>query len=201
MITERRFRPILGVLTGVLIGSLVAISLQPEIFHQYLEFARAEVPEEDVVATLGAALRLFAGFEHFWVQWIPAVTGVVWAILYSISRRGNWDWLEQLPLLAAVSWVSAPYGWVHDMTLLVPTVIDGAVRIEKSGDRRKRRFAVSAFIIFALAVWVQHLKFGPGVAHAWVGPVVLLTWLWVRARFAGPERPAGLPTDGSGIPT
>ena len=201
MITERRFRPILGVFTGVLIGTLVAISLQPDIFHQYLEFARAEVPEEDVVATLGAALRLFVGFEHFWVQWIPAVLGVVWALLYSISRRENWDWLEQLPLLAAVSWVSAPYGWVHDMTLLVPTVIDGAVRLEESADRRKRRFAVSAFVIFAVAVWAQHLRFGPGVAHAWLGPVVLLTWLWVRASFAGPNIRARPPTGGSQTPT
>jgi hypothetical protein len=40
-----------------------------------------------------------------------------------------------------------------------------------------------------VVVWTQHLAFGSGVVHAWVGPAVLAAWLWVRARTLSDSRP------------
>ncbi len=182
---ERRLRPLAGAAIGVAAGSLVALLLQPDVFWQYVEFVRLQVPEEDLVSTPGAALRLLFGFDRFWVQWLPAVVGIGWVIVYFRRRRDGWDWRREMPLLAAVSWIAAPYGWVYDIVLLVPTILDGAVRIEATGDLRLTRRAVTVFLLFGVAIWVQHLAFGSGVIHAWVGPAVLVAWLWIRARTEG----------------
>jgi hypothetical protein len=71
------------------------------------------------------------------------------------------------------------------MALLVPTILDGAVRIEALSDVRIARRALAAFVLIGLLIWTQHLAFGSGVVHAWVGPAVLLGWLWVQARPGG----------------
>ena len=179
---ERRLRPLIGAAIGVAAGSLVALLLQPEVFSQYLEFARSQVPDEDLVSTPGAALRLLLGFERFWVQWLPAIVGVAWVVIYYTRRAASWDWKREMPLLAAVSWIAAPYGWVYDMVLLVPTILDGAVRIEAAGSARLTRRAAAAYLLVGVAIWAQHLAFGSGVIHAWVGPAVFVAWIWIRGR-------------------
>ncbi len=184
---QRRPGALIGAAAGVAAGSLVVLLLQPEIFRQYLEFAAVQVPDEDVVSTPGAALRLALGFDRFWVQWIPAVVGSTWAAVHYIRNSAGWDWSRQLPLVGAVSWLSAPYGWVYDMVILVPAVLDGAARIESARDRRLARRAFAAFLLIGVAVWAQQLGAGSGVAHAWVGFAILGLWLAVARR-----------TDGSG---
>jgi hypothetical protein len=181
-VKERRLRPLAGAAVGVAAGSLVALVLQPEIFSQYLEFARVQVPEEDLVSTPGASLRLLLGFDRFWIQWVPTAAGIVWVLFHFNRRSGSWDWRREMPLLAAVSWLAAPYGWVYDMVILVPTILDTAIRIELTGDRRLARRALAGYLLSGVAVWTQQLAFGSGVIHAWVGPAVLAGWLWVRAR-------------------
>ena len=184
MVRERRFVPVLGALVFVGLNCAIALLLQPELFVQYGAFARIEVPDEDVVATAGAALRLAFGFERFWIQWIPAVIGIAWGIVRYHRLAGAWSWTEQLPLFAAVSWLSAPYGWVYDMVLLVPTILDGAVRLEKYGSSALSRRSFTLYLLLGIVVWTQQLLAGSGVAHAWVGFAVLLFWLGIRSRTA-----------------
>ncbi|MEJ2483231.1 MAG: glycosyltransferase 87 family protein [Gemmatimonadota bacterium] len=179
---ERRFKALLGAAAGVAVGCAIALWIQPGIFGQYLEFARAEVPEEDVVSTPGAALRQIIGFRHFWIQWIPAALGIAWAVSRYVRRMNVWSWKSELPQLAAISWLAAPYGWVYDMVILVPTVLDGAVRLEHQDDGAFVRRAFLAYLLLCLIVWTQQLVFGSGVAHAWVGFAVLGGWLWIRNR-------------------
>jgi hypothetical protein len=188
-IRERRLRPLAGAAVGVAAGSLVALVLQPEIFSQYLEFARAQVPDEDLVSTPGAFLRLLLGFDRFWIQWVPSAAGIVWVIFHYSRRSETWDWRSEMPLLAAVSWLAAPYGWVYDMVILVPTMLDAATRIESSGTARLARRAFVAYLLFGVVIWAPQLTFGSGVVHAWVGPTVLVAWLWVRTRTGGSDGP------------
>jgi hypothetical protein len=188
-VREKRLRPLAGAALGIAAGSLVALLLQPEVFDQYFEFARAQVPDEDLVSTPGAALRLLFGFDRFWIQWVPTALGVGWVMHHCRRRAGSWDWRREMPLLAAVSWLAAPYGWVYDMVILVPAILDGATRIEMSRDLRLTRRVLAAYLLFGVVVWTQHLAFGSGVVHAWVGPAVLAAWLWVRARTLSDSRP------------
>lgn len=191
-VRERRFGPLIGATVGVVAGSLMALLLQPDVFSQYLEFARLQVPDEDLVSTPGAALRLLVGFDRFWIQWVPAAVGIGWVTAYYRRRAGSWDWREEMPLLVAVSWIVAPYGWVYDMALLVPMVLDGAVRIEAAKDVRVARRSLAAFVLAGVLVWAQHLAFGSGVVHAWVGPAVLGCWLYVRRRVESPGARTGV---------
>lgn len=179
---ERRYRALLGAAAGAAVGCLTALHFQPDIFGQYLEFARAEVPEEDVVSTPGAALRQLIGFRHFWAQWIPAALGIGWAVSRYSGRAHDWSWRSELPQLTAVSWLAAPYGWVYDMVLLVPAVLDGAVRLEGAPDVAGVRRVFLAYLLLCLLVWIQQLWFGSGVIHAWVGFAVLGGWAWIRKR-------------------
>jgi len=179
-VRERRYGPLIGAAAGVAAGSVLALLLQPEVFTQYLAFARLQVPDEDLVSTPGAALRLLVGFDRFWVQWFPSLIGIGWVTAHYARRAGSWDWRQEMPLLVSVSWIVAPYGWVYDMALLVPAILDGAVRIEAANDPRLARRAVVVFVLAGLLIWAQHLAFGSGVVHAWVGPAVLVCWLYVR---------------------
>ena len=188
-IRERRLRTLAGAALGIAAGSLVALLLQPEVFIQYFEFARAQVPDEDLVSTPGAALRLLFGFDRFWIQWVPTALGVGWVVHHCWRRVSAWDWRREMPLLTAVSWLAAPYGWVYDMVILVPAILDGATWIESGRDRRLARRALAAYLLLGVVIWTQHLAFGSGVVHAWVGPAALAAWLWVRARTSGVNRP------------
>jgi hypothetical protein len=183
-VRERRYGTLIGAAVGVAAGSVLALLFQPEVFSQYLEFARLQVPDEDLVSTPGALLRLLAGFDRFWVQWLPSLIGIGWVTAYYARRAGSWDWRQEMPLLVSVSWIVAPYGWVYDMALLVPAILDGAVRIEAADDARLTRRSVAAFVLAGLLIWAQHLAFGSGVVHAWVGPAVLVCWLYVRGSMA-----------------
>ena len=198
-IRERRFLPLLGAAAFVAVSCLVGLMLQPDLFEQYAAFARVEVPDEDVVSTPGAALRLAVGFERFWIQWVPAAIGVSWGIVRFHRLGGTWSWTEQLPLFAAVSWLSAPYGWVYDMVLLVPTILDGAVRLEKYGDPALSRRSFTLFLLLGIVIWTQQLVAGSGVVHAWVGFAVLLFWRGIRSRTE--PSPSGsssaIPADGT----
>jgi len=177
---ERRFAPLLGAATVVAASCVLALLLQPDLFDYYAVFARAEIPEEDVVSTPGAALRLLFGFDRFWIQWLPAVIGIGWGVRRFHLWRDKWLWSEQLPLLAAVSWLSAPYGWVYDMVLLVPTVLDAAVHLERFANPGLSRRALTLFLLLGIVVWTQQLLAGSGVVHVWVGFAVLLFWMGIH---------------------
>jgi hypothetical protein len=81
------------------------------------------------------------------------------------------------------------------MAILAPAILDGAARIESSGDSRLARRALALYLLFGIAIWTQHLAFGSGVIHAWVGPVVLAAWAWTRGLPTGLDRPAARATD------
>jgi hypothetical protein len=58
-----------------------------------------------------------------WIQFLPALLGVVWGIWYFRRNRQNWDWQIHGPLLLLVSLFVSPYSWFFDEIILLPAIL------------------------------------------------------------------------------
>jgi hypothetical protein len=112
-----------GALTGI-VCALLPMLWNPQVWHQYADAMGNRPPAQWLSPTLGTVLRLAFGFEHFRLQFVSVALGAVWFAWYRSAHRKHWDWTEQLPIVLAVAFLTAPYGaWPFDMVLLLPAVL------------------------------------------------------------------------------
>lgn len=118
-----RWRVLVG---GAVVG--LACAALPLLFnhlvwHQYADAMGNRPPAQWASPTLGTLLRIAFGQEYFRLQFVPVAVGLAWFVWHR-ARTREWNWLEQLPLLLLVSFVTTPYGaWPFDMVLLLPAVV------------------------------------------------------------------------------
>jgi len=189
-LTSGRRRLLAGALAAAVILSAIPVLLRPGVYGEYLAALGSHPPREFVTDTLAAGLRLLLGWDRFWVQFIPAILGVAWAVSLWMKERRYWSWKKELPLLALVSAVVAPYGWLFDFVTALPAVIQIAVDIDSKADRRIRRVFFVVYVCFGVVLTAAHvLLWDPiGYVHGWLAPVLLVAYLALRVRPEGVSR-------------
>jgi len=181
-----------GGLTG-LIALFIPLACNPSVWSQYREALAHHPPEQWISPTPGAFLRLLFGAEHFWLQFVPTLAGLVWFALYWGRHRRTWDWPEHLPLLLLVSFATASYGaWPFDLVVLLLPVIQAAVWVVTARYRVVLRFGLAAyFSINGLALALNLFRF-ESLWFVWMTPAILACYLLLRglpnrvARVAAP---------------
>ncbi|MDT8435264.1 MAG: glycosyltransferase 87 family protein [Gemmatimonadota bacterium] len=182
---------------GLGLGATLAVPLafRPTLPGDYLATILAQQPRQFVSDTLGAGLRLLAGWDRFWVQFLPLVGGLAWLGREALRRPRDEDVpVDAIPLLALVSAFVAPYGWIFDTVTAIPALLFGWAGIRASADRAGRLraariyFAASA-LLMAFHVWLWDPM---GWVHGWLPALLLAVYLKVRpARHRGAgEAPA-----------
>ncbi len=153
-LTENRWKVIIGGAAMGLICSLVPLLTNPEVWHQYFDALANRPPVEWRTPTFGVVLRLAFGLEHFKLQFIPVLFGLAWFAIYYARQSKRWSWDEQVPLLLAVSFLTAPYGaWPFDMPLLLPA----AMYLVLKGEASTRRVVFAGLIALNLACVVGNI--------------------------------------------
>lgn len=120
---RKRWKILLSAITVTAMLSAIAVTVNPRIFHQYLELTNSPYMQAYASGVTAGIRKLFGGIGTFWIQLVPPAAGLVWFANYWRRKRSNWSWAEELPLLVTISVLTSAYGWLFDQTLLALPVI------------------------------------------------------------------------------
>jgi hypothetical protein len=118
--------------------------------------------------------------EWFWVQFLPCAVGCAGLLIWRVRFGERWNWASSLPWVVAVSVLTAPYGWIFDLPVLLAAVVWVASRLAGA----RQWFLLAVFVLAQLVVnVVSFLTVGGLHEYWWVTPAVLAPCiLGVRAK-------------------
>jgi hypothetical protein len=96
--------------------------LDPHVWTQYVVMMRGEHIGSQFLPNISCAVRMFISPRNAWIQLLPTCAGLIWAIMYYLRRRKNWDWNTDGALLIAISTLVSPYSWYYDQTMFLPSI-------------------------------------------------------------------------------
>jgi len=174
----------------------VPLTQRPTLIVEYLNTVLHSQPREYVSDTLGAGLRLLLGWNHFWVQFLPLSVGIGWLCREAVLHRGSIT-LEgdRIPLLALVSALVAPYGWLFDNVVAIPALVLVWSDLSRHGSRSTRSRFLGGFAGFCLLLLGLHVWLWDPMqwVHGWVPACLLAVFLHYRRPEAGHVAEAGPP--------
>jgi hypothetical protein len=194
ILERRRWSVLIGAAFAGLLATAIPLLLNPDVIAQYRQAIHDEPPTVWVTSTVGALLRLWFGAEHAWLQFVPTMAGLAWFLPYWVKHRRTWDWAEQMPLLLAVSFATASFGWLGDQVVLLLVVIRGACWVLGSRRPVLGVVAISTYLgLNALAMLIGYLPVHQ-LYYVWTAPAALAGYLLLRRGFAAgalvsPENP------------
>jgi hypothetical protein len=119
----RRWRAVLGLAMTLGLAVIVVWSVNPLFLQQYLYALANFQPVDFATPTIGGALRLLFGTQHFWMQFVGPTLGILWMGFYWKRHADSWNWVVNAPLLVVVSMVTTAYGWTFDQTVALVAII------------------------------------------------------------------------------
>lgn len=169
-----------GLLTGCL-AVVVALLFNPHVLSQYWYTFTHQPPAQYRSPTLGMALRMLLGEQHFRLQFLTMLPGLAWLALHWKRYRDTWEWSERLPLLLLASMLTAPYGaWLFDLVLLLVPVLQRAAAVRRDDWQVPLGvFAgLNGLAVVQLDFEVEYFYF------IWMTPALLLAYVALRRRVA-----------------
>ena len=193
-VRERRWRTLAGGVCAGLALTAIPLALNLHVVQQYWHTFTQSPPAQYRSPTLGTVLRLAFGEQHFRLQFLAMVPGLLWFAPYWWTHRRDWNWKEQLPLLLTVSLLTTAYGgWPFDLVLLLLPVVHAATTATRRGWDASTFLAVGLFAainavaVAQLALQLEYFWF------IWITPAVLVSYLavcWAAARLIPAETAA-----------
>ena len=118
----------------ILAGAAVALGtttvatylLDPPAWHDYLQMMGARDVQNEYVPCLSDMLRFSINPHAVWIQYLPALIGTGWAVIYFWRRRHEWNWTTNSSPLMLASLLCAPYCWFYDQCVAIPAMMHGA---------------------------------------------------------------------------
>jgi len=154
-------------LAAALVGPLL---LDPSVLAHYRQLTAEHPPTQYASPTVGTILRYLVGEEHFWLQFVAPVVGLVWLFVYWWRSRQHWDWHERLPLILLVSLVTMAYGWLYDLALALAAVVQAA-------SRPTPRWLLVAYAAMGIVALGQVAATMSGFSFFWFAPTLLALYL------------------------
>lgn len=149
---DRCRRTLLGLLLGAFGLTLCAIAVNEEILRSYLAFS-ARPPIFWKTINLGSWLQSFSDTHKIFIRFLPTgLTAFAFAVfLYRKKSLKHCNDCTFLALLAPLSILTAPYGWLYDCVLAFPllAIIIGFRHLEL-----QQNICVVAILVAATAVQI-----------------------------------------------
>jgi len=186
VMSERTWAPLAGLVLALGAGLAIAMLPNPQVLAQFIGAAATGGPSNWLTPTGGALLRLIFGLEHFWLQFVPPILGTAWFLAHWARRGATWSWLDEMPLLLLVSFVTTAYGWVYDQSIILVAVIQLAVWW------RRQWQPLVGYIALQAILWVCYAAQVPAHYNAWLAPATMLLYLGSR-RLLAQTQPAAVP--------
>jgi hypothetical protein len=176
LIATRSYRIFLGAMLAFGFSMAIVLAMDPHVWLHYAQMMKAVQFETRVIPCLSTLLRLFTVPGAFWLQYLLAVLGCVWAIFYQVGRFREWDWMEHGSLLMLVSLAVAPYSWFMDQSVLLPALLHTLY-----GTRSRTLIAAFALISAVIELLnIRGISLGNSLVYAWT-PLVWLAWYLISS--------------------
>jgi hypothetical protein len=164
----------------------LALIFDPAVFQHYHQMLREAAIGSEFIPALSGVLRLLFFHRLFWVQFVPLVVAIPWAIhFYGVNRPG-WDWRDHGLALMVVSVLTTPYAWLTDEVVLLPAILQAAMWVY-SARREITSGARLLIIVFAclngllLLILRFKVSFATGI-YFW-SSLVWFGWYFYGRRF------------------
>jgi Glycosyltransferase family 87 len=182
-VSQRRWTLLAGSGVVMALATGIALLFNPLVLKQYIYAIRHYPPSYWATPTLGGMLRYFIGIDHVWLQFLPTALGVVWFCFYWSKKRLDWNWPEQMPLLVAVSVLTASYGWTCDYVVLLLVILSIAAELIRRGWDPITRLAVGLYLVIDAVTIALNLTGGirNDFWFMWLAPA-LAGWYFLMVR-------------------
>lgn len=172
IVMEKAYRVALGLALAMAASIGLTWLIAPSAWTEYEQMIRISGIEKEFIPCISVALRMWVNPQSTLLQYLPAIAGCVWALIWYWRKRDRWDWKSDGGQLMLVSVVSAPYCWLFDQELVIPALLYGAY-ITRS------RLLLAALALGSVAVEAS-LMMGvklPSPLFVWVAPAWLCWFL------------------------
>ncbi len=172
---------------GILIGcALFPMVWNTDVWSQYVAGTRA--PSDEFHYSTAdwdppiLASKLGTYFDNSMaVQFVPSVVATLMLIGYWFRQRKVWNWEQELPRIALVSFLTTGYGaWGFDLIVLLLPIVQVATWVAQSHNPRLQLWATLGYLSFNAAICLALLPV------IWWTPVIVLSYLvaWgMKVRF------------------
>ena len=188
VIKENVWQLALGAAVAGLLLVLTPLWWNPGIYTQYAELLSSHSvvqPNQWATPTLGTALGVLLGNQSAPIRWSPSVLGALWFVSYWWQHRAGWNWINETPLIVLVSVTTASFAWTFDYVVLLPAVVQCAVRMAKESIATQQRYIIIGLYLALAAVLVIGKTIDvTDFWYFWSAPMLLLLYLYVRRQLA-----------------
>lgn len=133
IVQRKAWRVAAGFAAATIASCAVSLVFDSHIWQQYFAMMHQARVVDWAIPSLGVLLRRLIAPEAAWLQFVPAVAGGIWAVVYYWLRRDRWEWAADGLALLFVTVVCAPYAFFNDECLLLPLVLTGLYQATRSG--------------------------------------------------------------------
>ena len=172
---SRSWQTIAGFLSGALLLSGIPLIFNVDIYLLYLQ-AFDSPPIYWQTPTLGSWLQLLSSQHTLFIRTLPTLISASAYLLWAWPQRKRQIGPQALFFIIPLSLVSAPYGWLYDQSLLIPSLIWMAVILKQ----RKSLFSVPIAILLCFHLGMFVLRF-PQQYYVWY-PLLLTLLLGATSR-------------------
>ena len=180
IIEQHRWKILISCFLAILLSSLIVLFLNPGIFQQFINTYLFDSPVEWKTPTIGFYLRLWIGFEKFWLQFIAPVLAIIWFIFYWLRKHASWQWKINIIPLLWVSVLASPYSWTYDQVVLIIPVIAVTSGLLKQGWGKNTTIWLGIYWFINGITQLLHLKYTDEY-FVWLAPALLI-WYWLTSR-------------------
>jgi hypothetical protein len=123
VLVEKRWELLLGAIVSIIVSISITLIFIPNIFVKYMVLISTGITNSWLNATLGSILRLKFGYDLVWLIYIPIIPGLIWFFWYWFTHYRSWNWDTAVPILLIISALTTPWGWLLDLTLVIPVIV------------------------------------------------------------------------------
>lgn len=178
IVVTRSYKILAGTACAVAAGSILASIMDPLVWIQYAQLMRDSKADRLSIPSLSTLLRHVVYPHSFWLQCLPACLACVWAVVYFLKRRKEWDWIKHGSVLLLVSVLVAPYTWFMDQAVAIPALLRGAYLT-----RSRTLIAVLALLSAIIEIGlIRNIPLLYSVLYVWTAPAWLVWYLLATRR-------------------
>ncbi len=185
MFTRKKWSLLGGMAAAFLIANSIALAFDPSIFQHYREMLQQQAIQYEFIPALSGMLRLLFFRRFFWMQFLPAVLGLLWSFWYFRKNQRTWDWRQHGPALLVVSILTTPYSWITDEVVLLPAILQGAIWLSRAKLKVRSQLVILLLVLLDLIMLlILKAQVPPGTGIYFWSSLVWFSWYWYARRFA-----------------
>lgn len=168
-VKHRLWPVLLGSLLALMCATLPPLFYNLDVFSQYFgNIIAKSYALHWATPTVGTFLRLSFGSQHDWLQYIPALAGLIWFLFYWRTHRDGWVWEDRLPLLIFVSLMTNFYTWPSDYLMILPVVIQATVWIRREPGVRYAGWILILYVAINVSAIVSTFFLSSQLWYVWM---------------------------------